>query len=50
LQPLAARAPGGGLGSLRLGLERDAEAIRQRLERSFEVEPLGRHDEIERIA
>ena len=49
VQPLAALAAGSGCGILRLGLKDDAEAVGERLQRSGEVEPLGLHQEVERI-
>ena len=50
VQALAALAAGGGSGILVLGLELDAEAVGERLERALEVEPLGLHHEVERVA
>ncbi len=50
VQPLAPLAACRSLRRLVLGLELDAETVRQRLERALEVEPLGEHHEGERVA
>ena len=48
IQTLVAGAPGGGGRILLFALQPHAETVRQRLERAFEIEPLGLHHEVER--
>ena len=50
MQPLAALPAGRRCRVLLLGLQLDPEAVGERLERASEVEPLGLHHEVERVA
>jgi hypothetical protein len=50
VKPFASPTARGGPRILGLGLELDPESLRERLERAGEVDPLGLHHELERVA